>query len=54
MAMLTVPLNPARNIAQQPQRDAGSNAGMKRFSTRWAVASAEDRVMVMSRRWLCG
>ena len=53
--MLTASLNPARNTAPSTTsstRVIGTcwswrNPGVKGFSTMWAVASADDRVMVM-------
>jgi hypothetical protein len=55
MAMLTASLNPARNTAPNSTSSprviatcwSQRNPGVKGFSTIWAVASAEDRVMVM-------
>jgi hypothetical protein len=55
MAMLTASLNPARNTAPSSTsspRVIGTcwscrNPGVKGFSTMCAVASAEDRAMVM-------
>jgi len=55
MAILTASLNPARNTAPSTASSPSviatcssrRNPGVKGFSTMWAVASAEDRVMVM-------